>query len=111
RNQAHLLLGLAFACGVDDLEHGERYLQAAIPICQQLDDKEINLRLLAALSARAEREGDYSRQLTECEQPRLQLAREMGDRNVEGHALMFCGQIRALYLGDLEGGLSLINES
>uniref|UniRef100_UPI004049417E ATP-binding protein n=1 Tax=Candidatus Roseilinea sp. TaxID=2838777 RepID=UPI004049417E len=24
RNQAHLLLGLAFACGVDDLEHGER---------------------------------------------------------------------------------------
>ena len=111
RNQAHLLLGLAFACGVDDLEHGERYLQAAIPICQELNDKEINLRLLAALSARAERAGDYSRQLTECEQPRLQLAREMGDRNVEGHALMFCGQIRALYLGDLEGGLSLINES
>lgn len=111
RNQAHLLLGLAFACGVDDLEHGERYLQAAIPICQELNDKEINLRLLTALSARAERAGDYSRQLTECEQPRLQLAREMGDRNVEGHALMFCGQIRALYLGDLEGGLSLINES
>lgn len=111
RNQAHLLLGLAFACGIDDLEHNEKYLQAAIPICQQLDDKEINLRLLAALSARAERAGDYSRQLTECEQPRLQLAREMGDRNVEGHALMFCGQIRALYLGDLEGGLALINEA
>ncbi len=111
RNQAHLLLGLAFACGMDDLEHNEKYLQAAIPICQQLNDKEINLRLLAALSARAERAGDYSRQLTECEQPRLQLAREMGDRNVEGHALMFCGQIRALYLGDLEGGLALINEA
>ncbi len=111
RNQAHLLLGLAFACGIDDLEHNEKYLQAAIPICQELDDKEINLRLLAALSARAERAGDYSRQLTECEQPRLQLAREMGDRNVEGHALMFCGQIRALYLGDLEGGLALINEA
>ena len=111
RNQAHLLLGLAFACGMDDLEHNEKYLQAAIPICQALNDKEINLRLLAALSARAERAGDYSRQLTECEQPRLQLAREMGDRNVEGHALMFCGQIRALYLGDLEGGLALVNEA
>lgn len=111
RNQAHLLLGLAFACGMDDLQRNEKYLQAAIPICQQLDDKELNLRLLAALSARAERAGDYSRQLTECEQPRLQLAREMGDRGVEGHALMFCGQIRALYLGDLEGGLALINEA
>ena len=111
RTQAHLLLGLAFACGMDDLEHNEKYLQAAIPICHELDDKEINLRLLAALSARAERDGDYSRQLTECEQPRLQLAREMGDRNVEGHALMFCGQIRALYLGDLEGGLALTNEA
>ncbi|MCS7060557.1 MAG: adenylate/guanylate cyclase domain-containing protein [Anaerolineae bacterium] len=110
-NQARLLLGLAFASGMDDLESQEKYLQAAIPICEDLNDKELKLRLLAALSGRAERAGDYTRQLIEYEQPRLRLAREMGNRKVEGHALNFCGQIRALYLGDLEGGLELIEEA
>jgi tetratricopeptide (TPR) repeat protein len=48
--------------------------------------------------------------LTEYEHKRLQLSREIGNRDVEGQAMMFCGQIRALYLGDHEAGLTLEKE-
>jgi tetratricopeptide (TPR) repeat protein len=54
-----------------------------------------------------ERDGDYYRQLTEYEQERLRLSREIGNRIAEGNALMFCGQVQAIYLGDYETGLEL----
>jgi tetratricopeptide (TPR) repeat protein len=69
------------------------------------------MRLLSAISPQFERSGDYYRQLVDYEQKRVRLAREVGNRLTEGHALMFCGQIQAIYLGDYTGGLELIDQS
>ncbi len=104
--QVGLLLGLSDGLGMDDLEHGDRYLGEALEIAQRLDDKETEARLLAALGPKFERSGDYYRQLTEFEQQRVEIYREIGNRMGEGHALMFCGQIQAIYLGDYENGLA-----
>ena len=35
----------------------------------------------------------------------------IGDRLGEGHALVFAGQIQAIYLGDYEGGLAVLEEA
>jgi tetratricopeptide (TPR) repeat protein len=72
-----------------------------------LNDKATKLPLLQAIGQQFERDGDYFRQLTEYEQERLRLSREIGNRFAEGNALMYCGQIQALYLGDYEAGLEL----
>jgi tetratricopeptide (TPR) repeat protein len=58
-----------------------------------------------------ERDGNYYKQLVEFELEHLQLSREIGDRPEEGNALMFCGQIQGLYLGDYEAGLELQMQS
>ena len=105
--QVGLLLGISDSLGMDDLQHGARYLEEALEISQRLEDRETEARLLAALGPRCERSGDYTRQLTEYEQKRVQIYREIGNRMGEGHALMFCGQIQAIYLGDYENGLAL----
>mgnify|MGYP001230886382 CR=1 FL=1 len=110
--EAMILLGLGHAyIGRDELEKGTEYLNAAIPICEELDDKVAKLTLLQVLGAQYERSGDHYERLVHYEQERLELAREMGDRFEEGNALMFCGQIQALNLGDLEAGLAKLRES
>jgi eukaryotic-like serine/threonine-protein kinase len=110
--EAMILLGLGHAyVGRDELQKGMDYLNAALPICQELDDKVAEMTLLQVLGAQHERDGDHYRRLVEYEQKRLQIAREIGDRLEEGNSLMFCGQIQALNLGDLDGGLALMRES
>lgn len=111
RMQVGLLLGLSDAWGMDDLERGAAYLETALEISQHLEDKETEANLLAALGPRYERSGDYYRQLTEFEERRVAIYRAVGNTPGEGHALMFCGQIRAIYLGDTEGGLALVREA
>ena len=111
RIQVGLLLGISDGLGMDDLQRSTEYLQEALAISQQLADKETEARLLAALSPQCERAGDYYRQLTEYEQKRVQLYRAVGNRLGEGHAVMFCGQITAIYLGDYEGGLALMQDA
>jgi class 3 adenylate cyclase/predicted ATPase len=111
RMQTGLLLGISDALGMDDLQRSMEYLQEALAISQRLADKETEARLLAALSPRCERAGDYYRQLTEYEQKRVQLYRAVGNRLGEGHAVMFCGQIIAIYLGDAAAGLLLMQEA
>jgi tetratricopeptide (TPR) repeat protein len=69
------------------------------------------MTLLRVLGSQLERSGDHYRRLVEYEQKRLEIAREIGDRFEEGNSLMFCGQIQALNLGDLEGGLIKVQES
>jgi tetratricopeptide (TPR) repeat protein len=96
---------------MDDLPRSREYLQAALAISQRLADKETEAWLLAALSPQHERDGDYYRQLTEFERKRVALNRETGNRMGEGHALMFCGQIEAIYLGDYQSGLALMQEA
>jgi tetratricopeptide (TPR) repeat protein len=92
---------------VDDLASNQRYLEAALVRSESLNDKATEIALLAALAPQFERQGDYYRQLTEYEEKRLRISREIGHRYLEGMALMHCGQVRGLYLGDYEAGLSL----
>ncbi len=110
--EAMILLGLGHAyVGRDELEKGMEYLNAALPIVKELDDKVADMTLLRVLGAQLERSGDHYRRLVEYEQKRLEIAREIGDRFEEGNSLMFCGQIQALNLGDLEGGLVQVQDS
>ena len=111
RMEVGLLLGIGDAYGMDDLRRSTEYLQTALAISEHLDDKETEANLLAALSPRFERSGDYHRQLIEFEEKRVSLNRAISNRMGEGHALMFCGQIRAIYLGDYDGGLKLLQEA
>lgn len=110
--EAMILLGLGHQyVGRDELQKGMEYLNAALPICQELDDRVAEMALLQVLGSQYERAGDHYTRLVEYEQKRLNIARQIGDRFQEGNAMMFCGQIQALNLGDLEGGLALINEA
>jgi tetratricopeptide (TPR) repeat protein len=102
-----MLLAIGQGYGMDAAETSTRYLQAALNLSQKADDKTTQMRLLFAISPQYERAGDYYRQLVDFEEKRVLLAREVGNRMVEGHAIMFCGQIKAIYLGDYEEGLAL----
>ena len=108
RMEVGLLLGIGDAYGMDDLQRRTEYLQTALAISKRLDDKETEASLLAALSPQFERSGDYHRQLVEFEEKRVSLNRAIGNRMGEGHALMFCGQIRAIYLGDYRGRVGVV---
>lgn len=107
RTEVNLLLAISGKYGMDDLPRGREYLQEALARSEILNDKATKLPLLQAIGQQFERDGDYYRQLTEYEQVRVRLSREIGNRIVEGNALMFCGQIQALYLGEYETGLEL----
>jgi predicted ATPase/class 3 adenylate cyclase len=111
RAEVDLLIGIGSAYGMDDLTQSKHYLEAALSISQKQNDKFTEMRLLSAISPQFERSGDYYRQLVDYEQKRVKLAREVGNRLTEGHALMFCGQIQAIYLGDYTGGLELVEQS
>ncbi len=111
RAEVALLLALASVYGLDDLPRHEAYLQEALAKSESLNDKAMEVALLGALGAQFERRGDYYRQLTEFERPRARLCREIGNRLEEGKALMMCGQIQGLYLGDTETGLALEQEA
>ncbi len=110
RAEANLLIAIGSAYGIDSLDRNMEYLQAAMTVSQKLDDKRTELRLLGVFGDQFERNGDYYRWLTEFEQPRLTISRQIGDRIEEGFALMACGQIKALYLGDYSAGLVEVEE-
>ncbi|MCK4470578.1 MAG: tetratricopeptide repeat protein, partial [Anaerolineae bacterium] len=95
----------------DQPERGMECLEAALPLCQALDDKIAEMDLLNLIGLQFERNGDYYQLLTEYQQKRLHISREIGHRPIESGALMQCGQIQSLYLGDYEAGLALLEES
>lgn len=107
RMEVNLLLGVHGKDGINTLPRGREFLQEALIRSETLNDKATQLILLQAIGQQFEGDGDYYRQLTEYEQERVRLSREIGSRIAEGNALMFCGQIQALYLGDYETGLEL----
>jgi class 3 adenylate cyclase/tetratricopeptide (TPR) repeat protein len=108
--EVNILVRIGNAYGVDDLPRSHEYLEAALARSESIKDKKIEILLLETLGRKSERVGDYYRQLTEYEQKRLSLSREIGNRYIEGQALMFCGQIQGLYLGDYEAGLAMQHE-
>ncbi|MFP4393963.1 MAG: ATP-binding protein [Anaerolineales bacterium] len=111
RAEVKLLLGLGRAYGTDNFERSMEYFEAALPIVHELDDKSAEISLLSAMRMPLERSGDYYRMLVEYERKRLRISREIGDHYAEAHALMLCGQIEGLWLGDYEAGLELEYES
>jgi len=111
RLQVGILIGLGHAYTTSDPERSMEYLEAAIPISQALDDKGTELQLLDLIGIQLESSDDYYRRLTECHEKQLRISREIGHRPAEAGALMYCGQIQGLYLGDYEGGMALLEES
>jgi predicted ATPase/class 3 adenylate cyclase len=94
----------------DHPEQGLTYLETALEISQELEDKVAETSLIEFIGLQYERNGDYHRLLTDCHQERLRISREIGHRPVEADALMDSGQIKSLYLGDYEGGLELLHD-
>jgi len=111
QTEVDLLFGMAQAYGPDDAPRSQAYLEAALAKTESLNDKATEITLLKELGVQHERRGDYHRQLAEYERKRLRIGREIGNRLVEAEALMRCGQIQGLYLGDYDGGLALLRES
>ena len=109
--EINVLLGMAAAFGMDSLERSKVYLETAITLSDKVGDVDTTLRLLSAIGSQYERIGDYYRLLTDFEEKRLALSREIGSRFAEGNALMYCAQIRGLYLGDYAAGLAQAQEA
>jgi predicted ATPase/class 3 adenylate cyclase len=103
--QVVLLVGISSAYGMEDVAHCVEYLQAALPLAEQVHNKRIQLELLAALGDQSEREGDYFKLLTEFMAKRLEISREIGDRLMEGAVLMYYAQVEGLYLGNYDAAL------
>jgi len=111
RFEVDILIGMGQVYAWSDQpERGMEYLEAALPLCQALDDKMAEMNLLNLIGLQSERSGDYYRLLTEYHQKRLHISREIGHRPMEGDALMHCGQAQSLRLGDYEAGLALLEE-
>ncbi|MFZ6027862.1 MAG: AAA family ATPase [Chloroflexota bacterium] len=106
--EVNILLSIGKAYGPDHRSEALQYLQQAFTVSQKVEDSAIQSDILQLLAFELERQGDYYRQLSECEEKRLEIARKTGKRRTEGHALMKCGQIRAIYLGDYPGGSELV---
>jgi tetratricopeptide (TPR) repeat protein len=111
RYEVGILIGMGHAYATSEPERSMECLEAAIPITRALDDKMAELQLLGLIGIQLESSDDYYRRLTECHEKQLGISREIGHRPAEAQALMFCGQIRGLYLGDYEAGLALLEES
>jgi len=111
RYQALILTHLGAAYGWSDQpQRGMAYLEAALPISRELDDRILEMQLLKQIGLQAERLGDYYRLLVEYQQKALHISREIGYRLGEGAALVACGQTQGIYLGDYEGGLALLEQ-
>jgi hypothetical protein len=111
-SEARLLqaLGTAYSWN-DQAEKGMQYLQDALPICKELEDKITEVNLLSNMGLALERSGDYVGLLKDYHEERLCLSREIGYRQGEVAALISCGQIQAVYLGDYEVGLQRLQEA
>ncbi|MCP4537420.1 MAG: AAA family ATPase [Chloroflexi bacterium] len=111
RHEVGILIGMGHIYATSEPERSMKYLEAALPISQVLDDKMTELEILGLIGVQLESSGDYCQRLTECYGERLRLSREIGHRPAEAETLMFYGQILALYLGDYEAGLAMLEES
>lgn len=112
QKEAQVLVGMgSIYVWSDQQERGVAYLEAALPLSRMLDDKITEMELLNLLSIRSERQGDYTRMLSEYHEKRLQIAREIGHLPLQASALMHCGQILGIYLGDHTQGLKLLREA
>jgi len=111
RFEVGLLTGVGGVYANSQPELSMQYLEAAIPISEELNDKRAELEVLNLIGQQLEGSDDYYWRLTECHEKQLHISREIGHRPAEARALMFCGQIKGLYLGDYEAGIALLEKS
>jgi len=111
--EARILVGLgsiyAFS---DEPERSQQYLEAAasLAVTRGVEDRTVQLSLLNLLGLEYERAGEYYRLLTEYQEERLRISREIGNRPIESRALQACGRIQGIYLGDYQAALSTLEE-
>lgn len=106
--ELRLLIGIGGVLAFGDQpETSQEYFDRAVALAMNnvVDDKVIQMSLLNMLGLEYERKGDYHRLLTEYQQERLNVSREIGHRPLESQALQACGRIKAIYLGDYAAGL------
>ncbi len=109
--EVQILIGMGSVCAWSDRpDEGMAYLEAALPISEALGDKIAQQRVIELIGLQHERNGDYYRLLTEHFQVKLKIGREIGHRPIEADALRDCGQTQGIYLGDLDGGMALLEE-
>jgi len=111
RYEMTLLIAIGGIYASNDPEFSMHYLEMALPISQDLHDPQAELDVLEVMGRQFESSIDYYRRLTEYHEKVLRLSRKIGNRPAESQALMFCGQMRALYLGDYETGLQMLEEA
>jgi class 3 adenylate cyclase/tetratricopeptide (TPR) repeat protein len=111
RHEVGILIRMGHLYATSEPERSMKYLGAALPISQALDDKVTELEILGLIGVQLESSDDYCRRLTECHEKQLRISREISHRPAEAQALMFCGQIQGLYLGDYAAGLAMLEES
>ncbi len=111
RHEVGILVGMGHACATSEPERSMEYLELALPISQALDDKIAELEILNLMGVLLENSDDYCHRLSACHEKMLRISREIGHRPAETRTLMFYGQIQALYLGDHEAGLAMLEES
>jgi class 3 adenylate cyclase/predicted ATPase/tetratricopeptide (TPR) repeat protein len=110
--EARILISLGTAYSWSDQpQRGTEYLALALPLCQEMDDKTSEVNLLHQMGLQLERQGDYYRVLKEYQEKRLRISRKIGYRAGEVSALISCGQIQSIYLGDHEGGIAWLEEA
>jgi class 3 adenylate cyclase len=110
--EARILIWISqFYSWSNEPERGQAYLQAALPVCQMLDDKMAEADLLGQIGLQLERQGDYYRLLTDYHQQRLRISREIGHHLLEAHSVSKCAEIQGVYLGDYKTALTLAEEA
>lgn len=87
-----------------------KFLEESLASARLVDNKRHELALLYLMGLEVERQGDYYRCLTDFFQKRLDISRKIGHHPMEGEALMYCGQVVGIYLGDQDTGLLLLEE-
>ena len=110
RYEVQLLIAIGGIYAFEDRELSMHYLEMALPISQDMHDPQLELSVLEVMGRQLERSEDYYHRLKDYHEESLRISREIGDRPAESQALMFCGQLRALYLGDYETGLSMLEQ-
>lgn len=110
--EARILISLGTAYSWSDQpERGSQYLALALPLCREMDDKTSEVNLLHQMALQLERQGDYYQVLKEYQEKRLRISRMIGYRAGEVSALIACGQVQSIYLGDHQGGIALLEEA
>lgn len=109
--EAEILLSISrFYNWSNEPEQSIAFLEKARPLCEALNNKVAEVTLLGQIGLQFERAGDYYRLLTQYQQPRLEISREIHHRPLELEMRLGEGIIIGLQLGDYTTGIAIMRE-